>query len=132
MKINIVPNTDQIRHYAKSALKVWDVLPPDLARQNVIADMEGLLAYLDACDRGDGVVIAGIRKIERGVRLEVSRTHNQIFDLTDRYIGQDVIPNDAADVQRPVSGDIHDVRAHGDGRAAELEVDLKPFGERGV
>ncbi len=87
MKINIAPNLDQIKFYAKSALHVWDVLPPDIARENVIADMKALLRYLDACDSGNGVVVVGIGQIERGIRLEVSRRDGQIVDLTDRYAG---------------------------------------------
>jgi hypothetical protein len=131
MKINIAPNTNQIRHYAESALRVWDVLPPDLARENVIAHMEALLHYLDVCDAGNGVIVAGIRKIERGVRLEVSHTRNQIFDLTDCYMGENTTPDHAANAERPILGDIEDMRSHGDGNPGKPEIDLKSLSERG-
>jgi hypothetical protein len=85
MKININTNPDQIRHYARSALLAFEFHTPVEAQKQVVADMNALLRYLDACDHGNGVVIVGIAEIERGVRLEISRRKNQIVDLTDGY-----------------------------------------------
>jgi hypothetical protein len=132
MKINITPNTDQIRFYAKSALNVWDVLPPDLARENVISSMTALLRYLDACDNGNGVVVVGIGKVERGVRLEVSRRYEKVFDLTDRYFGEAQIAHETGDLQRPVAGDVEDMRLHSVAHAESVKVDLQPSGEGGL
>ena len=50
-----------------------------------MADLTALLKYLDACDAGNGVVIVGIRKIERGVRLEVSRRNNHGRPIAARF-----------------------------------------------
>jgi hypothetical protein len=129
MKINIAPNIDQIRFFAKSALHAWDVLPPDVARENIIADMTALLRYLDACDSGDGVVVVGISKIERGLRLEVSRRDHKVFDLTDRYAGDSDIADHPGELQGAAPVDVQDMRSHGDSIAADPEVDLATLGE---
>jgi hypothetical protein len=83
-KINIAPNSDQIRWFAQSAIHAWDLFP-ERARENVIADMTALLAYLDACDNGSGRVVLGIAKIERGIRLKISWGDLESVDLTDSY-----------------------------------------------
>lgn len=127
MKINVTPNTDQIRFYANSALRACEKLSNDLALDNVVSDMRGLLQYLDACDSGDGVVIVGMRKIESGVRIEVSRRNQQVFDLTDRYSGDGNIADGSGNFQHAVGIDIENVRPHGDWGAAEVEIDLAPL-----
>jgi hypothetical protein len=132
MKINITPNPDQIRFYARSAMHAWDFQGLEAGRAQVIADMAALLRYLDACDGGDGVVVVGIAKIERGVRLEVSRRHNQIVDLTDEYAGARNIADHSGDLQIPVRGDIENVRPHGDGGTSDPEVNLAALPERHV
>ena len=133
MKIDIRPNLDQIRFYANSALVALRYNSDEEARKFVQADMEALLRYLDALDAGNGVVVVGIAKLECGVRLEVSRTHDKVFDLIDRY------PESAGDItnasgqpQTTVLDRVEDVRAHGNGIAAEPEIDLKAFVERGA
>ena len=45
MKINIVPNLDQIRFIAESTLHAWDHQSLEDGRDQVIADMMGLLEY---------------------------------------------------------------------------------------
>jgi|SRR5277367_6552227 len=90
MKINISPNLDQIRFIAKSALHAWDYQDLEAGRDQVIADMEELLAYLDALNYGEGVVVASIAPVKAGVRLECSTREGDFFDLTDRYNGQNV------------------------------------------
>jgi hypothetical protein len=95
--------------------------------------MTALLRYLDACDSGDGVVVAGIGKIERGVRLEVSRRHKKVFDLTDRYMESAGDISDHSDEgEVAILGGVQDMRSHSDGRTAELEVDLAPLAQRGA
>lgn len=101
MKISITPNSDQIRAYAKSAMHAWDFNDARAAREQVIADMVALLSYLDACDNGKDLVIAGIRKIERGVRLEIAWAQHEILDLKDRYVGVDSGTKDSGNGPNP-------------------------------
>lgn len=133
MKINVTPNTDQIRFYANSALLACKHLPPEAACEHVIGDMMALLGYLDAFSAGDGVVVVGVGKIECGIRLEVSRRDDQVFDLTDKYAES---ARNASDLSRktqiPTFGAVEHVRAHGDGCSAELEVDFEPHSERAL
>lgn len=131
MKIDIRPNTEQIRTYARSALDVWDVLPPDLARENAIASMKALLRYLDACDNGGGRVVLGIRKIERGIRLEISGRDGQIVDLKDRYADDYAVSHHPGDGQVAVLSDVEDMGPQGNGCAADLELDLTPLAHGG-
>ena|SRR5205809_4113385 len=132
MKINITPNTDQIRFYAQSALNVWGALPEQLAKENVIADMTALLNYLDACENGSGRVVLGVSKIERGIRLKVSWADPQIVDLTDRYADDRDAPARPVDHEVPALSDVQDVRSHGDGRPADLELNLAPLTQSGT
>ena len=130
MKIDITPNIDQIRFFAKSALHAWDLLP-DRARENVTADMTALLSYLDACENGSGRVVLGIAKIEDGIRLKVSWTDPQIFDLTDGYADDRNASHCAGDHQVAILGDIEDVRPERDGITANTELDLASLPDRG-
>jgi hypothetical protein len=130
MKINVTPNIDQIRNYAKSALNVWGVLPDDLAKTNVISAMKSLLRYLDAFDKGDGIVVVGITGIERGIRLEVSRGDRQVFDLTDRYFGEGQISHVASYLQETACGNVEGMRPHSVVGAESTEVDLAVLPER--
>jgi hypothetical protein len=97
MKIDIRPNLDQMRFYANSAKHAFDYQSPENARASVIADMAALLRYLDICDRGAGVVVAGISQIDDGIRLERSRRYRQSLDLTHGYAEQDAIDDGHAD-----------------------------------
>jgi hypothetical protein len=49
MKIDICPNLDRIRFFARSALYAWDYQDLESGRDQVIADMEALLKYLVRC-----------------------------------------------------------------------------------
>lgn len=128
MKIDIRPNLDQIRWFAKAALHAWDVTP-ERARESVAADMTALLAYLDACDNSSGRVVLGVAKIERGIRLKINWTDQQAVDLTDQYADDRDTPECSGDRQRTVLGDIQDVRAHIDERAVDRELDLATLGD---
>jgi hypothetical protein len=132
MKINVIPNIDQIRFYAKSAMLAVQVLPPDIARDNVETGMASLLAYLDACEKGDGVVVVGVVPIERGIRLEVSRRHDQIFDLTDRYFEETEGSHIPSDLQRPIPADVENVGLHPVRGPEGSEIDFKPITERAL
>lgn len=90
MKVNIVPNLDQIRFFARSAMHAWDYQGLEAGRAQVIADMERLLAYLDAFNDGEGTVVAGIKAIKGGVRIERSTREGDFFDLTQRYRDQNI------------------------------------------
>ena len=90
MKIDIRPNLDQIHFIARSAMHAWDHQDLEAGRAQVIADMQRLLAYLDALRHGEGVVVAGISGIKAGVRLERSTREGDSFDLTDRYVAEHV------------------------------------------
>jgi hypothetical protein len=88
MKINITPNLEQIRAIALSAQNAWRFQSLEDGRNQVIADMKQLVAYLDALDNGIGVVVAGVSWIEKGIRIERSTRESDIFDLSDRYMSQ--------------------------------------------
>jgi hypothetical protein len=90
MKIDIRPNLDQIRFYAKSAMHAWDHQDLEGGCAQVIADMEALLAYLDALNDGEGVVVTAVSRVKAGVRVERSTREGDFFDLTDRYVAQRV------------------------------------------
>lgn len=132
MKIDIRPNLDQIRYYAESALNVWGVLPEDMARENVIADMRALLAYLDACENGSGRVVLGVAKIERGIRLKVSWADLKVLDLTDTYADERDASVCSSEHQPPILRDVENVRSHVGGRTADLEVNLKTLADGGA
>src|SRR6266568_4103605 len=72
MKIDIRPNIDQIRFFARSAMHAWDYQGLESGRAQVIADMERLLHYLDAFNDGEGTVVAGVKAIKAGIRDERS------------------------------------------------------------
>jgi hypothetical protein len=72
MKIDICPNLDQIRFFARSALHAWDYQDLESGRDQVIADMEALLKYLGAFDDSEGVVVASVSRIKAGIRVERS------------------------------------------------------------
>lgn len=105
MKISITPNPDQIRFFARGALQVWDVLPADLAWENVIANMKSLLRYLDACENGSGMVVLGISKLERGIRLKVSWADQEVVDLTDEYADDRDVAAGTGDHHAPALSD---------------------------
>lgn len=90
MKINITPNLDQIRFIAKSAMHAWDHQSLEDGRDQVVADMQELLAYLGAFDDSEGVVVASVARIKAGVRIERSTSDGDFFDLTDRFINQNI------------------------------------------
>jgi hypothetical protein len=90
MKINISPNLDQIHFIANAAIHAWDYQGLEAGRAQVIADMKALLAYLDALNDGEGVVVASVSPIKAGVRIERSTGEGDFFDLANRYIGQNV------------------------------------------
>jgi hypothetical protein len=85
VKINIVPNLDQIRWYVYSAIHAFDFQSIEDGRDAAIADMTALLAYLNACDNGVGVVVKRVIPIEEGIRLERSNQENDILDLGHSY-----------------------------------------------
>jgi hypothetical protein len=91
MKIDIRPNLDQIRFFAKSAMHAWDYQDLATGRAQAIADMEALLRYLDAINDGEGVVVAGVELIKAGVRVVRSTRKGNVFDLTDRYMAENVV-----------------------------------------
>ena len=88
MKINIAPNLDQIRFIAESALHAWDHQSLEDGRDQVIADMMGLLEYLSAFDNAKGVAVAAVFRVEAGIRIERSTCKGDFFDLAHRYISQ--------------------------------------------
>jgi hypothetical protein len=88
MKIDIRPNLDQIRFYARTAMHAWDYQDLEAGRAQVIADMQELLGYLDGLNNGEGIAIASISRIEAGVRIERSTREGDAFDLTDRYVAE--------------------------------------------
>jgi hypothetical protein len=90
MKINLAPNLDQIRFYAKSALHAWDYQDLESGRAQVVADMQALLSYLDTLNDGEGVAVASVSRIKAGVRIERSTREGDFFDLVDRYISQNI------------------------------------------
>ena len=125
MKINITPNLDQIRFIAESSLHAWDHQSLETGRDQVIADMAGLLEYLRAFDDSAGVVVVGVAAIEGGIRLERSTRDNDILDLVHGYICENTsIGCDAAERQRAVARIIEDVRAEADRNAEKLEFNL--------
>jgi hypothetical protein len=129
MKINIAPNLDQIRFFAKSAMHAWDFQDLETGRKQAIADMKALLRYLDAFDDGMGLVVTGISKIEGGIRLERSRRYGQILDLSHGYVDPNAISHHSGDGQGAFVGIVEDMGPERNGSTAETELDFAPLSD---
>jgi hypothetical protein len=78
--------------------------------------MLALLSYLEACDRGVGVAIHGIRKVETGIRIEIPTREREAFELGHVYSSAKAIVHQTGDPKSPGGGLIEDVGmkdAHG-------------------
>jgi hypothetical protein len=111
LKINIVPNLDQIRFIAESAFHAWDYQDLEAGRAQVIEDMVALLEYLRTFDNGVGVVAAGALAIEGGIRIERSTREADALDLVDSYVSENTGIIDPAKRERTRAAVIEDVWA---------------------
>jgi hypothetical protein len=109
MKINISPNLDQIRFFARSALHAFDFQSPENARATVIADMQALLEYLATLDEGVGVAVAAISKVKGGIALKSFDGDEEIFDLRDGQMDR-VFTVHSSDGEGAVCRRVKDVR----------------------
>jgi hypothetical protein len=130
MKIDICPNLDQIRTFARSAMHAFDFQSPENARADVIADMEALLEYLAVFDDGNGVAVASITKIEGGITLEAFGHKGDILHLRHGEARADVASH-SGDCERAISGGIEDIGLKVDVQPAERERNLSFQGDRG-
>jgi hypothetical protein len=85
MQITVSPSVRQLRYYLESAINAFETLPTEEAIASNLGHLRRCQQYLDALDRAEHVVVAGISPIEAGVRLERSLRDGDVFDLTDQY-----------------------------------------------
>lgn len=70
MLVGLCPSTEQIRHYAQSALNGFGDLDADDAIENARSEIGGLIAYLDALAlTNDTVPVLGLRVVNGKRRL---------------------------------------------------------------
>jgi hypothetical protein len=126
MKIDIAPNLDQIRFFAESALHAFDFQSPEDARASVVADMLALLGYLEAFDDSMGIAVAGIRKIESGVRIEVSTREGETFDVGHSYALARLVTRQPSDLKMAQERIVKHIGTQNHSDATEPERNLSP------
>lgn len=131
MKINISPNLDQIRFFARSALHAFDFQSPENARATVIADMEALLEYLADLDDAVGVAVAAISKIKGGIALESFDGDKKIFDLRHGQM-DGIVAVQSGDGEGAVCRMIEDVGVNLERIPAEAKRDHGLLGDCGA
>jgi hypothetical protein len=130
MRIDIHPNLDQIRFFAKSAMHAFDFQSPENARADVIADMEALLEYLAAFDNGNGVAVSSIAKIEGGITLKAFDRQGDILHLRHGEARADGASH-SGNRKRAIGGGIEDIGLKVDAQPAERKRNLSFQSDRG-